>query len=338
MILVGDIGGTHTRLALLRSNNGQLILDREYIYPSREHASLREIIGHFMGNQAVRPEAACFGIAGPVLNGRANVSNLEWVVDAEQIARESAIGQVWLINDLIAHACGISDLAPDDLVVLNAGTPHPGNAALIAAGTGLGEAGMFWDGSDYHPFPAEGGHADLAPGDALQLALHAYLAKKFGHVSCERVLSGPGIKNVYDFLRDSGTEPEPAWLKDEVARAEDAPALISQYGLEAKAPICEHTLDIFVSMYGAEAGNVALRMMAVGGIFVSGGIAGKLLARMKGPLFMQAFVAKGRMQSLLESVPVKVIVNEHIGLLGAARYALRRQEQPVQAASSNRHG
>jgi glucokinase len=330
MILVGDIGGTHTRMALFSQKDGRLTLERERIYPSREHASLNEIVAHFMSGQSVRPDAACFGIAGPVLNGCANVSNLSWVVDATQISRESAIAPVWLINDLLAHACGISDLADADLIVLNAGTPCPGNAALIAAGTGLGEAGMYWDGSAYHPFPAEGGHADLAPGCDLELELHSYLAKKFGHVSCERVLSGPGIKNVYDFLRDSKTEPEPSWLKEELDHAPDPAALVSQYGLEARAPICERTLDIFVSVYGAEAGNLALRMMAVGGVFVSGGIAGKILAKMQGPLFMKAFVAKGRMTSLLESVPVKLIVNEHIGLFGAARYALMRQEKAAQ--------
>jgi glucokinase len=325
MILVGDIGGTHTRLALISQREGRLTLEREHIYPSREHASLDEIVGSFVDDPAARPEAACFGIAGPVLNGRANVSNLAWVVDASQIAANSGIARVWLINDLLAHASGIPELSDLDLITLNAGTPRPGNAALIAAGTGLGEAGMYWDGMSYHPFPAEGGHADLAPGNELELALHSYLTKKFGHVSCERVLSGPGIKNVYDFLRDTNLEDEPDWLKDELAAAPDAPALISHHGLHARIPICERALDIFVSIYGAEAGNVALRMMAVGGVFVSGGIAGKILPKMQDPLFMKAFVAKGRMQSLLESVPVKLIVNEHIGLLGAARYVLAQE-------------
>lgn len=327
MILVGDIGGTHTRLALLSQKEGRLVLERERIYPSREHPGLTEIVTHFMGDKSVLPEAACFGIAGPVLNGRANVSNLAWVVDALHISRNSAISPVWLINDLMAHACGIVDLEDADLIVLNTGTACSGHAALIAAGTGLGEAGIFWDGSAYHPFPGEGGHADLAPGNELESALHAYLMKRFGHVSCERVLSGPGIKNVYDFLHDSKIEQEPSWLKEELERSLDPAALISQYAMETKAPICERTLDIFVSVYGAEAGNLALRVMAVGGIFVSGGIAGKILPKMQGPLFMKAFLAKGRMTSLLESVPVKLIVNEHIGLFGAARYAMMRQEK-----------
>ena len=322
MILVGDIGGTHTRLALVSENKGRLSIERECIYSSREHAGLGEIVSDFIDRERAHPEAACFGVAGPVLNGRANVSNLAWVVDAGEISQILAISPVWLINDLLAHASGIEDLQNEDMVVLNAGTPSPGNAALIAAGTGLGEAGILWDGSMHRPFPAEGGHADFAPNNEVELTLHGYLMKKFGHVSYERVLSGPGIKNVYDFLRDSGTEPEPPWLKEELEQAPDPSALISRHGVAAKATICERTLDIFVSVYGAEAGNVALRMMAVGGIYISGGIAGKLLPKMQGPLFMKAFVSKGRMRSLLESVPVKVIVNEYIGLLGAARYAL----------------
>jgi glucokinase len=324
MILAGDIGGTNTRIALFEQDGSNLKLARECIYPSREHASLDEIVGLFLRGQAATAATACFGIAGPVMDGRANASNLAWIVDAGQLARETAIKNVWLINDLEAHAYGINDLDPDDLFTVNPGKPRRGNRALIAAGTGLGEAGMFWDGSEHHAFAAEGGHADFAPGNELELALHAYLMKKFGHVSCERVLSGPGIKNIYDFLRDSQIEQEEQWLKDELERALDPAVLISQYGLEGKAAICDRALDIFTSVYGAEAGNLALRLLALNGVFVSGGIAGKTRAKLKGPLFMERFVAKGRMRPLLETVPVKVIVNEHIGLLGAARYAVMR--------------
>jgi glucokinase len=333
MILAGDIGGTHTRMALLSEDGGRLSVESEQTYSSREHASLGEIITDFIGKKRVSPEAACFGVAGPVLNGRAHISNLAWIVDALQISQISAISSVSLINDLLAHAYGIGDLHDEDLIVLNAGTPSDGNAALIAAGTGLGEAGMFWDGSIHHPFPGEGGHADFAPNNDLEVSLFSYLLKKFGHVSYERVLSGPGLKNIYDFLRDSGTEPEPAWLKEELDHAPDQSALISQHGLAAKAPISEHALDIFVSIYGAEAGNLALRMMAVGGIFISGGIAGKILPKLQQSLFIKSFVSKGRMISLLDSVPVRVIINEHIGLLGAARYALTPEEKASQTRS-----
>jgi glucokinase len=324
MILAGDIGGTNTRIALFQQDDGKLKLARECIYPSRQHQGLNEIVELFLRDQAATAETACFGIAGPVLDGRANASNLAWIVDARQLSRETAIKDVWLINDLEAHAYGINDLDPDDLFTLNPGKPSAGNAALIAAGTGLGEAGVFWDGTAHHAFAAEGGHADFAPGNELELALNAYLMKKFGHVSYERVLSGPGIKNIYDFLRDSKTEQEPQWLKDELQAAFDPSVLISQYGQEGKAAICDHALNIFASVYGAEAGNLALRLLAVNGVFVSGGIAGKTKAKLKGPLFMERFVAKGRMRPLLEAVPVKVIVNEHIGLLGAARYAVMK--------------
>lgn len=324
MILAGDIGGTNTRIALFDHDAGKLKLARERVYSSRDHKSLDEIVGLFLDEAATRAATACFGIAGPVLNGMANVSNLAWVVDAGKLARERSIENVWLINDLEAHAHGINDLDPGDLITLNPGKPGPGNAALIAAGTGLGEAGMFWDGTQHRAFAGEGGHADFAPSNDLERDLHGYLMKKFGHVSCERVLSGPGIKNIYDFLRDSKTEQEPQWLKDELDRAPDPAVLISQYGLEGKAAICDRTLDVFANAYGAEAGNLALRILAVNGVFVSGGIAGKTLARIKGSLFMGAFVAKGRMRPMLESVPVKVIVNPHIGLLGAARYALKQ--------------
>ncbi len=331
MILAGDIGGTNTRIALFDQGGGKLKLAREQIYPSRQHKSLDEIVRLFLREASTSAASACFGIAGPVLDGRASASNLAWVVDARQLAREMAIANVWLINDLEAHAYGIRDLDPGDLITLNAGKPCAGNAALIAAGTGLGEAGMFWDGTQHRAFAGEGGHADFAPGNELERALHGYLMKKFGHVSCERVLSGPGINNIYEFLRDSKTEQEPQWLKDELDRAPDPAVLISQYGLEGKASICDRTLDIFAHAYGSEAGNLALRFLAVNGVYVSGGIAGKTMAKIKGPSFMEAFVAKGRMQPLLESVPVKVIVNEHIGLLGAARYALLRS---ANAASS----
>ncbi|HEY6308330.1 MAG TPA: glucokinase [Candidatus Angelobacter sp.] len=324
MILAGDIGGTNTRIALFEQDRGKLKHACERIYPSRDHKSLDEIVGLFLCEHAANASVACFGIAGPVLDGRANASNLAWVVDASQLSRETAIKNVWLLNDLEAHAYGINDLDPEDLITLNPGKPSVGNAALIAAGTGLGEAGMFWDGTKHHAFAAEGGHADFAPGDELELSLHRYLMNKFGHVSWERVVSGPGIKNIYDFLRDSQTEQEPQWLRDELDRAPDPVVLISQYGLEGKAAICDHTLDIFASAYGSEAGNLALRLLAVNGVFVSGGIAGKTMAKIKGPSFIRRFVAKGRMRPLLENVPVKVIINEHIGLLGAARYAMTK--------------
>ena len=334
MILAGDIGGTNTRMALFAVDKGRLTLSDEKVYASREHQTLEEIIGLFLQGRRVKTETACLGIAGPVLDGRATATNLPWVVDAAQLSPKTSIPAVWLINDLQAHAYGIAELNPSDLIPLNPGRPARGNAALIAAGTGLGEAGMFWDGREHHAFAGEGGHADFAPNNEVELALYGFLGNKFGHVSSERVLSGPGIKNIYDFLCAAKLEDEPEWLREELAHAADPVVLISEYALEGRAPICRRALDIFVSAYGAEAGNVALRLMAVGGVYVSGGIAGKILPLMKKPLFMDAFLGKGRMKPLLQNVPVHVIVNDHIGLLGAARYAVRSTQKNLKPAHS----
>jgi len=336
MILAGDIGGTNTRVALFQEEAGRLHLEREQVYPSREHKTLYEIALLFISQQAVKPTTACFGIAGPVLHGRVAASNLPWVIDSLELSRELGIESVWLINDLEAHASGVDDLAPSDFLTLRAAGPATGNAALIAAGTGLGEAGLYWDGRRRHPFPCEGGHTDFAPRNALEIELLRYLLKKFERVSYERVVSGPGLTNIYDFLRDSGHEPEPGWLQDELRQAADAAVVISRHAMEGKAPICEQALDIFVRVYGAEAGNLALKVMSTGGLFISGGIAGKILPRLQGPDFLEAFLAKGRMRPLLESMPVRVIMNEKVGLIGAARYASLREKQASETPAASR--
>jgi glucokinase len=322
MILAGDIGGTNTRIAFFDHDGERLKLVWEKIYPSHEHKSLNEILALVLNEHGSNLEMASFGIAGPVLHGKVSTPNLPWVVDADEISRQLGTRHVWLINDLHAHASGIDDLQPADFVALNANEIFPGNAALIAAGTGLGEAGLYWDGSRRHAFPCEGGHCDFAPCNEIEIGLLEYLLKKFGRVSYERVLSGPGLRNIYEFLRDTGIEEEPAWLKEELSRLADPVPLISNYGLQDKTNICSRTLDIFVSIYGAEAGNLALKMMATGGVFLSGGIALKILPKLKGPAFLEAFISKGRLQSLLETIPVRVITNDAVGLLGAARYAL----------------
>jgi len=282
---------------------------------------LAEIVRAFLTDANTSVEQASLGIAGPVLNGIAMTPNLPWLIDGAALAQQCAIENVSLINDLEAHASGINDLEPADFVTLNVGVPTKGNAALIAAGTGLGEAGLYWDGARHHAFPCEGGHADFAPHNDLEIALLQYLTKKFGRVSWERVVSGPGLKNIYDFLRDSGTEQEPAWLANELAQAADPAAVIANHGLEAAAAICRRTLEIFVGLYGAEAGNLALKLMATGGVFLSGGIAPRILRKLSEPPFLASFAGKGRMQPMLEKIPVKVIINERVGLVGAARHA-----------------
>jgi glucokinase len=330
MILAGDIGGTHTRIALFELNQNRLqkLLDR--VYPSRDYKSLDEIVSLFISNENVQVSAACFGIAGPVMHGQVSTPNLAWVVDTLQLIKLLQVQAVWLINDLQAHASGIHDLEAADFIHLNTAAVGEGNAALIAAGTGLGEAGLYWDGIRHHPFACEGGHCDFAPRNDLEMELWRYLNKKFGRVSYERILSGPGLNNVYQFLRDSGTEQEPDWLKEEIQQSADPTVIISHVGMNGKAAICEHSLDIFVSVYGAEAGNLALKMLATGGVFLSGGIAGRILPRLQGPAFFHSFVSKGRMQPLLEKIAVKVVNNDQVGVIGAARYAVE-QMSPVAA-------
>jgi glucokinase len=321
MILAGDIGGTHARLAFFDVVNGRFSLVSASIFPSREYSGLDEIVAKFVDTANLSPDTACFGIAGPVRNGRVEASNLPWVIESKRLADELKIKKAFLINDLEANAWGIPALDAKDVVALNHVKGQPvGNQAVIAAGTGLGEAGMYWDGVQHHVFASEGGHGDFAPRNPLEVEMFNYLRTRFGHVSYERIISGPGLVNVFNFLRDTGRGAPPQWLVDEMAHSDPA-AAISRAGIEGKCALCEQALDLFVSIYGAEAGNLALKIMATGGVYLGGGIAPKMLAKLSGPLFMQAFAGKGRMQALLESMPVMVITNDRIALLGAARCA-----------------
>ncbi|MCI0350377.1 MAG: glucokinase [Acidobacteriales bacterium] len=326
MILAGDIGGTRTRMAFFENAGGklQLAVDREY--PSREHKGLDEIVGLFVREVAGKVDAACFGVAGPVLNGRVSTPNLAWLVDVTGIAKLLNNKSVWLINDLEAHAYSLAGLAPDDFKQLNpnakSAIPSSGNAALIAPGTGLGEAGLHWNGTRHVPFASEGGHADFAPRNDLEIELLRYLTAKFERVSYERILSGPGLVNVYNFLRDTRKEAEPDWLHEEIVQAPDVAGVIARNALAGKAAICERALDIFVIVLGAETGNAALRFMATGGMFIGGGIPPKILPKIVDSAFMEAFLAKGRMRRMLEPIPVNVVLNGKSGLIGAARCAL----------------
>lgn len=321
MILAGDIGGTNARLAFYDVRDGHLSLISSSIFPSRDYTGLDEIVAKFLASSSLRPDQACFGVAGPVRNGRVEASNLPWIIESKVLASEAKLDSITLINDLEANAWGIPALDPSDLVLLNPGKGDSiGNQAVISAGTGLGEAGMYWDGAKHHIFACEGGHADFAPRNELELELFRYLYTRFGHVSCERVVSGPGLVNVYHFLRDTGRGTEPKWLADEILHSDPAP-VISRAALEGKSALCEQAVDIFVSIYGAEAGNLALKLMTTGGIYLGGGIAPKMLGKLAGPLFMEAFLGKGRMKPLLDTMPVRVITNDKIALLGAARCA-----------------
>jgi len=321
MILAADVGGTSTRLALMEATGPRLTRVAEEIFPSGSHRSLDEIVARFLAAHRQPIEAACFGIPGPVRDGRVTTTNLPWEVDAKRLAVLLALETVALINDLEAHAYGVAALEPADLHVLNAGAPPAaGNRAIIAAGTGLGEAGLYWDGEEYHPFASEGGHVDFAPRSEIEIDLLRFLQARLGRVSVERVVSGPGLYEIYVFLRDTGRAVEPPWLAAAVA-GEDPSPVIAEAALASRSALCVEALDLFVSLYGAEAGNLALKMMATGGVYVGGGIAPKILAKLADGRFVEAFVAKGRMRPLLEAVPVHVILNEQTGLLGAARYA-----------------
>src|SRR5438093_6841581 len=312
MILAGDIGGTHARLAFFDVVDGHFSLVSASVFPSREYRGLDEIVTKFVDSSNVRPDAACFGVAVPIRNGRVEASNLPWVVESKRLADELKLRKALLINDLEANAWGIPALDPKDVVCLNQMKGSPiGSQAVIAAGTGLGEAGMYWNGVQHHVFACEGGHGDFAPRNDLELDLFRYLRTRFGHVSYERIVSGPGLVNVFNFLRDTGRGVEPQWLADEMLHSDPA-AAISRAAIDGKCGLSEQALDLFVSIYGAEAGNLALKIMATGGIYLGGGIAPKMLPNLAGPLFMEGFLSKGRMQHLLEAIPVRVITNDRV--------------------------
>jgi glucokinase len=325
MILAGDIGGTNTRLALFDMENKEKPVVFEKTFPSREKTSLEAVLAEFLALHPCQPVSASFGIAGPVRNGRCEATNLPWVVDSKTVARQLGLKSVGLMNDLMANAYGIAALQPKDFVVLNKGARNPiGNKAIISAGTGLGEAGLYWDGKDYRPFASEGGHGDFAPRNHLEMELLGYLLNRFRRVSYERLVSGPGLFHVYQFLRDTGKGEEPAWLTDQL-RSGDPSQTISQNALQEKSPLCSQALELFVSLYGAKAGNLALTFMATGGLYVGGGIAPKIITKLQEPVFLNAFFSKGRMQPLLQAIPVRVIMNPKTALIGAARHAALEQ-------------
>ena len=321
MILAGDIGGTKVNLACFEVSGQRVLRGITDTYPSREHSNLAEIVRAFISAHNLTVEYASFGIAGPVKKGRAQLTNLPWVVDARELTRELGLKRTWLINDLEANAYGISGLEPADFVVLNPGEEGAGgNAAIISAGTGLGEAGLFWDGHRYLPLACEGGHCDFAPRSELDVELWRYLRGRFGQVSWERLLSGPGSYNIYQFLRDTKRGEEPAWLTEELKNG-DPPAVVSCAALAGKCELCVRALDLFVTYYGAEASNLALKIMSTGGLYVVGGIAPKIIGKLQEGNFMKAFCASDRMKWLLEAMPVRVILNDKTALIGAARLA-----------------
>ncbi len=320
-VLAGDIGGTKTRLGIFEVEGADCRPVEEKSYPSREHEGLEEILVDFVGSRGGGCSAACFGIAGPVAGRQVRVTNLPWVVDAGELERCSGIPAVALINDLEATAWGIPALHEKRLTVLNAGEAGAvGNGAVIAAGTGLGEAGIYWDGETSRPFACEGGHATFSPTDLLEDRLLHFLRDVHGHVSWERVLSGPGLADLFRFMLEEADEKEPGWFV-EAERAGDPVPAISRAALDGYNETAFQTLELFAMFYGEEAANLALKLMATGGVWIGGGIAPKILPFLENGAFMEGFLAKGRMQPLLEKMPVKVILEDRAALLGAAKYA-----------------
>jgi glucokinase len=322
LILAGDIGGTKSNIALFHVIGGKLSLEREQRYPSAGYPGLNAILREFLAGEEQPILAAGFGIPGVVSNGRAKPTNLTWGVDAAEISAEFSIPFVSVLNDLAANATGIAHLAASDFAVVQRGAPGAtGNRCVVSPGTGLGEAGLFWDGHKHHVWACEGGHADFAPRNELEIALLEYLIKQYGHVSAERVASGMGIENIYKFLRETGRGTElPAVA--EALKTGNAGAVISRFADSGQCPMCAKTIDIFVNCLGAEASNMALKTMATGGVFLGGGIPAKLLSHIQSVAFLHAFNDKGRLSSLMENTPVLVILNDRAALLGAAHSAL----------------
>ncbi|HSX13826.1 MAG TPA: glucokinase [Chlamydiales bacterium] len=316
MILAGDIGGTNTRLAFFEGNT--MIVEQKF--RSKNYQSLEEIIHVFLEQQKKEFSSACFGVAGPVVNGKCIATNLPWVIDVANLRSVCKISSVSLLNDLETKSYGIRVLRKDELYVLQEGKKQSGNQALIAAGTGLGEAGLYWDGKDHHPFACEGGHTDFAPRNDLEIELLIYLQKKYQHVSYERVVSGPGIPLLYQFLIETGKEIHSKEIENAM-KVKDAPFVIAEWALKHQDPACLRTIHWFLSLYGAETGNLALKFLSLGGIYIGGGIAPSMIQQMRDGEFLSSFRSKGRFQELLESIPVFVILNDDASLLGAAYYA-----------------
>lgn len=322
-VLVGDIGGTKTGLAVAQTIGDKVQLDHERRYPSRDYASFDALLRHYCDDTGATCDVAALAIAGPVKDGRSRTTNLPWDVDALGIRKGFGLLAVRLLNDLEAVAWGVSALGTDELAVLHPGDPHScGNICVVAAGTGLGEAGMYWDGERHHPFATEGGHTDFAPTDEVEFALLQFLQRTYKRVSWERVASGTGIVNLHAFLLEWRRAQIPAWLREEMA-AGDPSAAVARAATEDKCPICVEAMDLFARLYGREAGNMALKHLALGGVYLGGGVAPKNLDLLRERGFVAAFLDKGRMRPVMEQIPVWVILEQRTPLFGAARFMAR---------------
>jgi glucokinase len=328
IVLAGDIGGTKTLLQLSRSGSGGLEVLHEQRYPSAEYGDFLALARQFVDESfrlaGVRPSKACFGVAGPV-NGRlAKTTNLPWNLDADELEASLKIERVRLINDFQSVGYGVDALKTEDIVTLQQGaeTPH-GTRAIIGAGTGLGQAFLVWQGEHYEVVASEGGHADFAPTDDEQIELQRYLKRRYRWATWERAVSGRGLVNIFEFLAERKFAPLGAALQ-QAMREEDAAAVVSRFGIDGQDPTAAKALQMFVTLYGAQAGNLALTGLATGGVYLAGGVAPKIIDKLIDGTFMAAFGSKEeRMQPLLKAMPVRVIVNPKVGLLGSAIAASR---------------
>jgi glucokinase len=326
MLLAGDIGGTKTNVAIFSPKDGPRIPLVEATFPSARYPTLEAVVREFLSRVDLAVSRACFGVAGPVVNGRATVTNLPWEMEETQLARTLELKSVFLLNDLESIANAIPLLEGDDLYTLNDRDLTPGGAiAVIAPGTGLGEAFLTWNGSQYEAHPSEGGHADFGPSNELESGLVRYLLDIYGHASWERVCSGIGLPNIYAYLKASSYAEEPSWFADKLAAASDpTPVIVNNaLGEGERCELCVATLNTFVSALGAEAGNLALKVLATGGVYLGGGIPPRILPALSSGTFMRSFQNKGRFAGLMSSLPVHVILNPKSALLGVARYGLQ---------------
>lgn len=329
MLLAGDVGGTNMRLALFEEEDGRLVEKRRARFATRDFRTLHEAFEGFLAGEK-RLEAAAFGVAGPVRHGRAEGTNVAFSIDADEIRADLGVPAI-VLNDLEANAWGLAELAPADFAVLNRGEDDPtGNGALISAGTGLGEALLFRSGRGFVPMPSEGGHASFAPRNDEEIELLKTLRLRHGHVSWERVVSGPGLTTLYRFERALSGLPEPEWLTNALSASGDAAPVVSRAALEESDAVCQRTMHRFVSLYGAEAGNLALKTLATGGVYVGGGIAPKILPLLRDGFFT-AFTAKGRFGPLLARIPIRVVLNDSCAILGAARAAAKAAARVARA-------
>lgn len=332
MVLAGDVGATKTQLSLINFDGDNYEILKEQKYKSNDYQNIIELTDSFLKG-SIFPDSISLGVAGPVLKGHAKLSNINWEINKDELSRHFKVKNVHLINDLEATAYGLAMLTEKDVAIIHRGDETPmGNAAVIAPGTGLGEAGLFWDGKYYHPFATEGGHCDFASRNKFDFELYTFLQHKFDHVSWERLVCGPGIVNIYQFLRDDKKREEPEWLKVKMTN-NDAAAVISKHVDQSE--ICKETMQLFIRYLAQESANLVIKLKATGGLFIGGGIAPKILHLFQNNDFYSSYCQSGRLNNLIEKVPIKVILNTNTALLGAAWYGSKNSSSGRNRNSTN---